>query len=177
MSIGESIARLITTFATTLRHVWAPRETISYPEVKRRLPARWRGRIVLTRDPDGEERCVACYLCSAVCPVNCITLQGTEAEDERRYPRSFQINFSRCIFCGMCEEACPTLAIQLTNDFEMCEYQHHNLVYQKEDLLIDGPGKHPHYNFYRHAGVPVRGKAIGEAVNEKPPVDPYSNLP
>jgi NADH-quinone oxidoreductase subunit I len=177
MPIVQMLIRLAMTLITTLKHAWAPRETISYPEVKRSLPPRWRGRIVLTRDPDGEERCVACYLCSAVCPVDCITLQGTEAEDERRYPQSFQIDFSRCIFCGMCEEACPTLAIQLTNDFEMSEYHHGDLVYQKEDLLIDGPGKHPHYNFYRHAGVPIRGKAIGKGLKEAPPIDPYSNLP
>jgi len=177
MAIGKAVANFAAPFVATLKHAWKRRETVLYPEVKPNIPARWRGRIVLTRDPDGDERCVACYLCSAVCPTSCITIQGTEAPDERRYAESFQINFSRCIFCGMCEEACPTLAIQLTNDFEMCTYRHEDLVYQKERLLIDGPGKHPHYNFYRHAGVPIRGKAIGEGIEEKPPVDPFSNLP
>ena len=70
-----------------------------------------RGRIVLTRDPDGEERCVACNLCAVACPVGCISLQKAEHEDGRWYPEFFRINFSRCIFCGMCEEACPTTAI------------------------------------------------------------------
>jgi NADH-quinone oxidoreductase subunit I len=59
----------------------------------------------------------------------------------------------------------------------MCVYSRGNLLYEKEDLLIDGTGKHPHYNFYRHAGVPIKGKAIGEAKHEAPPVDPHSNLP
>lgn len=114
---------------STLRSIWAVflhmfrrRETVLYPEVKPYLPPRWRGRIVLTRDPDGGERCVACYLCAAACPVDCISLQATEDEHGRRYPEFFRINFSRCIFCGFCEEACPTYAIQLTPDFEMGEY-------------------------------------------------------
>ena len=68
-------------------------------------------------------------------------LQATEDEAGRRYPEFFRINFSRCIFCGYCEEACPTYAIQLTPDFEMGEYHRQNLVYEKEDLLIDGPGQ------------------------------------
>lgn len=169
--------RLWRSLWATLRHAWARRETVSYPEVKRTLPARWRGRIVLTRDPDGEERCVACYLCSAVCPVDCISLQARQRDDGRRYPETFRINFSRCIFCGFCEEACPTLAIQLTPDFEMCEQRHESLVYNKDQLLIDGQGKHPGYNFYRHAGVAVPGKAIGEGDNDARPVDRDSNLP
>ena len=138
------------------------------------LPPRFRGRIILSRDPDGEERCVACYLCAAACPVDCIALQATEDEHGRRYPEFFRINFSRCIFCGFCEEACPTYAIQLTPDFEMCEYDRQNLVYEKEDLLISGPGKYPDYNFYRVAGLAIGGKDKGEAENEEPPVDVHA---
>jgi len=139
-----------------LRHTFDRRVTIQYPEVKRKLAPRWRGRIILSRDPDGGERCVACYLCAVACPVDCIALQATE-EDGRRYPAFFRINFSRCIFCGYCEEACPTYAIQLTTDFEMGEYVRQDLVYEKRDLLIDGPGKYPDYNFYRVAGVAIGG--------------------
>ena len=119
-------------------HMFHKRETVLYPEEKPYLSPRWRGRIVLTRDPEGEERCVGCYLCAAVCPVDCISLQATEDEKGRRYPEMFRINFSRCIFCGLCEDACPTDAIQLIPDFEMGEYHRQNLVYEKEDLLIDG---------------------------------------
>jgi NADH-quinone oxidoreductase subunit I len=139
-------------------HLFRKRETIQYPEEKPALPPRWRGRIVLSRDPEGNERCVACYLCSAVCPVDCISLQATEDEKGRRYPEFFKINFARCIFCGYCEEACPTDAIQLTPDFEMGEYLRQNLVYEKEDLLISGTGKYPDYNFYKEAGVQVGQK-------------------
>lgn len=160
-----------------LKHTFQKRETILYPEQKPYLPPRWRGRIILSRDPDGQERCVACYLCAVACPVDCISLQATEDEHGRRYPEFFRINFSRCIFCGFCEEACPTYAIQLTTDFEMCEYRRHNLVYEKNDLLINGPGKYPDYNFYKVAGMSIAGKDKGEAENEDPPVDIYSLLP
>lgn len=158
-------------------HTFHKRETIQYPEQKPYLPPRWRGRIILSRDPDGGERCVACYLCAAACPVDCIALQATQDETGRRYPAFFRINFSRCIFCGWCEEACPTYAIQLTPDFEMSEYRRENLVYEKEDLLIAGQGKYPGYNFYRVAGLAIGGKGKGEAEHEAPPTDIHRLLP
>lgn len=158
-------------------HAFRPRATVQYPEQRRTIAPRWRGRIVLSRDPDGGERCVACYLCAAACPVDCIALQATEDEHGRRYPEFFRINFSRCIYCGYCEEACPTYAIQLTPDFEMSEYERRNMVYEKADLLIDGPGKYPDYNFYRMAGLAIGGKDKGQAAGEAPPVDLHSLLP
>jgi NADH-quinone oxidoreductase subunit I len=109
--------------------------------------------------------------------VDCIALQATEDEHGRRYPLFFRINFSRCIFCGFCEEACPTYAIQLTPDYEMSEYKRQNMVYEKEDLLISGPGKYHTYNFYRVSGLQIGGKDKGEAENEDPPVDPRALLP
>ena len=148
-----------------------------YPEVREALPTRWRGRIILSRDPDGKERCVACYLCAAACPVDCIALQAAQGEDGRRYPAFFRINFSRCIFCGFCEEACPTYAIQLTPDCEMAEWKRQSLVYEKEDLLISGPGKYHDYSFYRVSGVAIEGKGRGEGMDEEPPVDVKSLLP
>ena len=155
----------------TLLHTFSKRFTVQYPEEKIDLPARWRGRIVLTRDPDGQERCVACNLCAAACPTDCISLQATQDEHGRRYPAFFRINFSRCIFCGFCEEACPTYAIQLTPDFELAEYDRQNLVFEKDDLLIDGPGKYHDYNFYRVSGLAIQGKDKGEAEHEDPPID------
>ncbi len=160
-----------------LGHTFSKAETIQYPEQKPYLAPRYRGRIVLTKDPDGEERCVACNLCAVACPVGCIALQQGVREDGRWYPEFFRINFSRCILCGMCEEACPTYAIQLTPDFEMCEYERTSLVYEKEHLMIDGPGKYHDYNFYRVAGLEVAGKKKGEAENEAAPVDVRSLMP
>ena len=158
-------------------HAFHRRETVQYPEQKPYLAPRYKGRIILSRDPDGGERCVACYLCAVACAVDCIALQATEDPTGRRYPEFFRINFSRCIQCGFCEEACPTYAIQLTPDFEMCEPVRQDLVYEKEDLLIDGPGKYHDYNFYRVAGLAIKGKDKGEAENEKPPVDVRSLMP
>ena len=152
-------------------HLFQKQVTVQYPDVQPPIPPRWRGRIVLTRDPDGAERCVACHLCSVACPVGCIALQATEDETGRRYPEFFRINFSRCIFCGMCEEACPTCAIQMTTDFEMSDFKRQNLVYEKEHLLISGSGKYPGYNFYKVAGLAIGGKGKGEAQDETPPVD------
>jgi len=168
---------LLKTIWTILLHTFRKRETILYPEEKPYIPPRWRGRIILSRDPDGGERCVACYLCAVACPVDCIALQATEDEHGRRYPEFFRINFSRCIFCGFCEEACPTYAIQLTPDFEMSEYERQTLVYEKEDLLISGSGKYPGYNFYKVAGLAIGGKDKGEAENEEPPVDVHTLMP
>ena len=162
---------------TVLKTAFWKRVTVQYPEERPAIPPRWRGRIILSRDPDGRERCVACYLCAVACPVDCIALQAAEDGTGRRYPAFFRINFSRCIFCGFCEEACPTCAIQLTTDFEMGEYVRQNLVYEKEDLLISGPGKYPGYNFYRVAGLAVGGKGKGEAEDEEPPVDVKGLLP
>ena len=160
-----------------LKHTFRRRVTVQYPDEKPYLPPRFRGRIILSRYPDGAERCVACYLCAVACPVDCIALQSTEDGHGRRYPEFFRINFSRCILCGWCEEACPTYAIQLTPDFEYGEYERQNLVYEKEDLLISGTGKYPDYNFYRVAGLAVGGKDKGEAENEEPPVDVRSLMP
>jgi NADH-quinone oxidoreductase subunit I len=162
---------LIKTTWYVMLHMFHHRDTVQYPEQKAYVPPRFRGRIILSRDPDGGERCVGCYLCAAACPVDCIALQATEDEHGRRYPEFFRINFSRCIFCGYCEEACPTYAIQLTPDYEMGEYKRENLVYEKEDLLIDGQGKYPGYNYYRVAGLAIAGKDKGQAENEKPPID------
>ena len=155
----------------TFLHAFHKRETVEYPEIKPYLPPRYRGRIILSRDGEGKERCVACYLCAAACPVDCIALQATEDAEGRRYPEFFRINFSRCIFCGFCEEACPTFAIQLTPDFELGEYKRQDMVYEKEHLLIAGQGKYQGYNFHLHSGVEMGLKNKGEGEDEEKPVD------
>ena len=168
---------IIKTIWKVILHMFRKRETVQYPDEEVKLRPRYRGRIILSRDPDGGERCVACYLCSAACPVDCISLQATEDEHGRRYPEFFRINFSRCIYCGLCEEACPTYAIQLTPDFEMSEADRHNMVYEKEDLMISGEGKYPGYHFYKVAGLKIKGKDKGEAENEDEPIDFKKLLP
>ncbi len=176
MTIIKDIYALISGMWITWKHLFRRPLTVQYPEEKRTPYPRYRARIVLTRDPDGGERCVACQLCSAACPVDCISMQSAEGEGGRRYAAWFRINFSRCIFCGLCAEACPTLAIQMTPDFEICKRDIMDLLYEKEDLLIDGCGKSAAYNFYRHAGIGVT-QHRGSGAEEKPPVDVRGLLP
>ena len=97
-------------------------------------------------------------------------MQAAGQADGRRYAAWFRINFSRCIFCGFCAEACPTMAIQMTPDYEICNRKIMELVYEKEELLIDGCGKEPEYNFYRHSGIGIVNPRGGN-VDEEPPVD------
>ncbi len=174
-SLWEVIAGSAKGLWMVLIHLFRRPITEQYPEYKRPLPIRARGRIILTRDPDGGERCVACFLCSAVCPVTCISMEA-EDRDNRRMARWFRINFARCIFCGLCEEACPTLAIQLTPDLEFCKRDPLSLVAEKEDLLVDHGGKDEHYNYYRFAGVTTLGDK-GTHVDEERPVHVRSNMP
>ncbi len=175
-SAAVNTAGLLEPFWITLKHLFRKPITEEYPEYKRVLPERSRARIILTRDPDGGERCVACYLCSASCPVSCISMQSAERPDGRRFAPWFRINFARCIYCGLCEEACPTLAIQLTPFYEFCEPDLLALVAEKKDLLVDHGGKNHDYNFYRFAGVAMVG-GKGSHINEAAPVDLKSNLP
>ena len=175
--ILKAIWSQLVTLYRVLLHTFTPTDTVEYPEEMPYLAPRYRGRIVLTRDPGGEERCVACNLCAVACPVDCIALQKTEDEHGRWYADFFRINFSRCIMCGLCEEACPTYAIQLTPDFEMCEYDRQNMVYEKEHLLISGQGKYPGYSFYHVAGKAIKDKDKGESLNEATHIDARSLLP
>jgi NADH-quinone oxidoreductase subunit I len=176
MNLWRDIKGTFQPFWVTLRYLFKRPVTISYPEQKRTPPPRYRARMILTRDPDGEERCVACHLCSAACPVDCISMQAAEREDGRRHAAWFRINFARCIYCGLCAEACPTLAIQMSPEYELCNRDPLKLVWEKEDLLVDHGGKEPDYNFYRHSGIGVAAPRGGN-LDEKPPVDVKTNLP
>ncbi len=163
-------------FWVTLRNMLRPPVTIQYPEEKRTPYPRYRARMILTRDPGGGERCVACHLCSAACPVDCISMQAAEGPDGRRYAAWFRINFARCIYCGLCAEACPTLAIQMSPDYEICARDPLSLVWEKEDLLVDHGGQNNEYNFYHHAGIGVT-QPRGAGAEETPPVDVRSLMP
>jgi len=158
-----------------LLNLFQKSETQNYPENPIPLSKRYRGKIVLTRDPNGEERCVACNLCAVACPVGCISLKKSEKKG-RWFPKFFRINFSRCIFCGLCEEACPTAAIQLTPNVELAEYNRKNLIYEKKDLLIKGSGKNTEYNFYKISGV-IYNNQKKEVLKKSTHINVYSLLP
>lgn len=173
----DSVLSIAAGFYTTGKHLLKRPVTEKYPEYRRPLPERSRARIILTRDPAGRERCVACYLCSGVCPVNCISMQAAEDGQGRRYAAWFRINFGRCIYCGLCEQACPTSAIQLTPAFEHIRRDILELVFEKQDLLVDHCGKDPDYDFYEHAGVVTALAQKGEHAGEDPPVNTKTNMP
>lgn len=121
--------------------------TIRYPEQKRKLPPRSRGRHYLTLWEDSKERCVGCELCAIVCPSQAIYVKPAENKPGdvhshgERYATDFQINMLRCIFCGYCEEACPTGAIILGNEYELSGYTRESLIYTKEMLTEKTPGE------------------------------------
>lgn len=120
--------------------------TLRYPEEKRKLPPRSRGRHYLTKWEDGKERCVGCELCAIVCPAQAIYVRAGENTPEHqhshgeRYAKDFQINMLRCIYCGYCEEACPTGAIILSNEFELASFTREELIFTKEKLTEKIPG-------------------------------------
>jgi NADH-quinone oxidoreductase subunit I len=123
--------------ALTLRNMFRPAVTMEYPEVKFDPPASYRGRPVLVQENNGQERCVACGLCSRVCPALAIEVQAAETEYEKeRYPVKFEINMLRCIFCGFCEEVCPEEAIVMSKDYELVFSNRKDAIYGKDKLLV-----------------------------------------
>jgi NADH-quinone oxidoreductase subunit I len=121
----------------TLKHMFRPKVTMQYPEEKFEPPSSYRGRPVLVQESDEGERCVACGLCSRVCPALAIEVQAAETEQEKeRYPEKFEINMLRCIFCGFCEEVCPEEAIVMSKDYELVYRNRGDAIYGKDKLLV-----------------------------------------
>ena len=112
--------------------------TINYPYEKGKLGSRFRGEHALRRYPNGEERCIACKLCEAVCPAQAITIESTEREDGSRKTTRYDIDMLKCIYCGLCEESCPVDAIVQGPNFEFSTETREELYYNKEKLLENG---------------------------------------
>jgi len=122
----------------TLRHMFQRKITVQYPEQKTPLSPRFRGLHALRRYPNGEERCIACKLCEAVCPALAITIESEERSDGTRRTTRYDIDMTKCIFCGLCEESCPVDSIVETNIFEYHGEKRGDLLYTKQMLLDIG---------------------------------------
>jgi NADH-quinone oxidoreductase subunit I len=143
--ILKNAAAVAKGMSVTFGEMLQPTITENYPDGPPVFQERFRGKHVLQRDENGLEKCVACFLCAAACPSNCIYIEAAENTEEgrisggERYASVYNIDYSRCIFCGYCVEACPTDAITHGHDFELASFNTSTLVYRKEQMLTPLP--------------------------------------
>ena len=122
----------------TLKYFFKPKVTLNYPYEKGPLSPRFRGEHALRRYPNGEERCIACKLCEAICPAQAITIEAEPRDDGSRRTTRYDIDMTKCIYCGFCQEACPVDAIVEGPNFEFATETREELLYNKEKLLANG---------------------------------------
>ena len=132
------LLELLKGLTLTLKYLFKPKVTINYPYEKNPISSRFRGEHALRRYPNGEERCIACKLCEAVCPAQAITIESTERDDGSRKTTRYDIDMLKCIYCGLCEESCPVDAIVQGPNFEFATETREELYYNKEKLLDNG---------------------------------------
>ena len=135
---GLLLSELLTGMGLTLRYIFRQKATINYPYEKGPLSPRFKGEHALRRYPNGEERCIACKLCEAICPALAITIEAEPREDGSRRTTRYDIDMTKCIYCGYCQEACPVDAIVEGPNFEFASETREELFYDKEKLLANG---------------------------------------
>lgn len=123
---------------TSLKYFFIRKVTVNYPFEKGPISTRFRGEHALRRYPTGEERCIACKLCEAICPAQAITIEAAERIDGSRQTTRYDIDMTKCIYCGLCQEACPVDAIVEGPNFEFATYTRQELLYDKTKLLQNG---------------------------------------
>jgi len=132
------LSELVSGMALTLVYMFRPKVTVNYPYEKGPLSPRFRGEHALRRYPNGEERCIACKLCEAICPAQAITIEAEPRDDGSRRTTRYDIDMTKCIYCGYCEESCPVDAIVEGPNFEFATETHEELMYDKAKLLSNG---------------------------------------
>tara|TARA_B100001029_G_scaffold43004_1_gene33642 strand:- start:473 stop:958 length:486 start_codon:yes stop_codon:yes gene_type:complete len=132
------LLELLSGLFLTLRYFFRAKVTLNYPYEKGPLSPRFRGEHALRRYPNGEERCIACKLCEAICPAQAITIEAEAREDGSRRTTRYDIDMVKCIYCGLCQEACPVDAIVEGPNFEFATETREELLYDKERLLANG---------------------------------------
>ena len=132
------LVELLKGMALTGRYLFARKITIQFPEERTPMSPRFRGLHALRRYPNGEERCIACKLCEAVCPALAITIESEQREDNTRRTTRYDIDLTKCIFCGLCEESCPVDSIVETRIFDYHGEKRGDLIYTKDMLLAVG---------------------------------------
>ena len=132
------LSELAVGMSLTLRYMFKSKATINYPYEKGPLSPRFKGEHALRRYPNGEERCIACKLCEAVCPAQAITIEAEPRDDGSRRTTRYDIDMTKCIYCGLCEEACPVDAIVEGTNFEFATETREELFYNKNKLLANG---------------------------------------
>ena len=140
----------------TLKYFFRPKVTINYPFEKGPLSPRFRGEHALRRYPNGEERCIACKLCEAICPAQAITIEAEPRADGSRRTTRYDIDMTKCIYCGLCQEACPVDAIVEGPNFEFSVESREELMYDKERLLANGDRWEPELAANLAADAPYR---------------------
>ncbi|MBL0173700.1 MAG: NADH-quinone oxidoreductase subunit NuoI [Ignavibacteria bacterium] len=144
------IPELVKGMKLTLEQMLRKKDTRQYPEERWTPPPSFRGAPVLVLEENGVERCVACGLCSRVCPALAIDVQAAETADEKeRYPARFEINMLRCIFCGFCEEVCPEEAIVMSNRYELAFTEYADAIFDKDALLTPVAELRPRLEYLR----------------------------
>ena len=135
---GALLTDLLGAFRVALLEMFRRKPTVNYPFEKNPLSPRFRGEHALRRYPSGEERCIACKLCEAICPAQAITIEAEPREDGARRTTRYDIDMVKCIYCGFCHEACPVDAIVEGPNFEFATETREELFYDKERLLANG---------------------------------------
>ena len=132
------LSEFIKAIIIAVKEIFKKKKTINYPFEKGSISPRFRGEHALRRYPNGEERCIACKLCEAVCPAQAITIESEERADGSRKTTKYDIDMIKCIYCGLCEESCPVDAIVQGPNFEFATETREELYYNKEKLLENG---------------------------------------